>query len=199
MVTTERLRHPFIPRHAKVNGLGVDPLAGVTLAHTHGGCGGDGGGGGETDKKGLAVVGLSGDGSALAVFAAASDPSLAARAPLPVDIRGATGAVSSLADLAGTDGGVLELRQGGGGSVAVSLSSGKGGGACAVSGLDGAGEARLCPGGEGGGGCALAGGVSLSGKMFVASASMLRGGERGFQLVCGRGALVRRTPRRTQE
>lgn len=170
---------PF-PYRAKVSNLGVDPSAGVTLARTHGGCGGasSGGGGDETDKKGLAVVGLSGDGSALAVFPAASDPPLAARAPLPADIRGATGAVSSVIDLVGTDGGLLELRQGGGGSVAVSLSSGKGAGACAVSGLEGAKEARLCAGGEGGGGCALAGCVSVSGKTFVASASMVLEGER---------------------
>eukprot|EP00903_Cladosiphon_okamuranus_P020118 g18474.t1 len=155
---------------AKVSDFGVDPSAGVTLAHTHGGCGGD-----KTNEKGLAVVGLSGDGSALFVFPAASDPPLAARAALPSDIRGATGAVTSVTDLVGTGGGLLELRQGGGGSVAVSLSSDKGAGACAISGLEGAKEARLCAGGEAGGGCALAGGVSVSGKMFVASASMVRG------------------------
>lgn len=169
---------PHPPVTQKVGDLGVDPSAGVTLAHTHGGCGG-GASGGNADKKGLAVVGLSADGSSLVVFPAASDPPSAARAALPADVLGVTGAVSSVADLAGTGGGVLELQQGGigaGGSVAVSLSSGKGGGgACAVSGLDGAKEARPCGATEGG--CALAGGVSLSGKTFVASASVLRGGE----------------------
>ena len=153
--------------------LGVDPSAGVTLAHTHGGCGG------ETGKKGLAVVGLTGDGSALAVFPAASEPPLAARAALPADVRGVTGAVSSVTDLVGTGGGLLELRQGGGGSVAISLSSGKGAGACAVSGLEGVKEARLCAGE----GCALSGGVSLSGKTFVASAAVVGGGERAFKFL----------------
>ncbi|CAM9582895.1 unnamed protein product [Ectocarpus sp. 13 AM-2016] len=161
---------------ATVSGMGVDPSAGVLLAHTHGGCGAGGGGGSSNsgDKKGLAVVGVSRDGSSLAVFPAASDPPLASRTPVPTDLRGATGAVSGVAELAGTDGGVLELRRGDGGSVAVSLSSGKGGKTCAVSGLDGAREARSCA--AGGGGCALAGGVSSSGKTFVASASMLQGG-----------------------
>ena len=156
--------------------LGVDPSAGVTLAHTHGGCGGGSGGGGggaQPGEKGLAVVGLSGDGSALAVFPAASDPPLAARAALPSDVRGPTGAVSSVADLVGTGGGVLELRQRDGGSVAVSLTSGKGGGgACAVAGLEGtAKEARLCAGITKGKKCALAGAVSASGKTFVAAVS----------------------------
>ncbi|CAB1113817.1 unnamed protein product [Ectocarpus sp. CCAP 1310/34] len=161
---------------ATVSGMGVDPSAGVSLAHTHGGCGAGGGGGSSNsgDKKGLAVVGVSRDGSSLAVFPAASDPPLASRTPLPTDLRGATGAVLGVAELAGTDGGVLELRRADGGSVAVSLSSGKGGKTCAVSGLDGAREARSCA--AGGGGCALAGGVSVSGKTFVASASMLQGG-----------------------
>ncbi|CAM9185897.1 unnamed protein product, partial [Ectocarpus sp. 12 AP-2014] len=160
---------------ATVSGMGVDPSAGVSLAHTHGGCGAGGGGSSNSgDKKGLAVVGVSRDGSSLAVFPAASDPPLASRTPLPTDLRGATGAVSGVTELAGTDGGVLELQRGDGGSVAVSLSSGKGGKTCAVSGLDGAREARSCA--AGGGGCALAGGVSSSGKTFVASASMLQGG-----------------------
>lgn len=157
-----------------MSGLGVDPSAGVSLAHTHGGCGAGGGSSNNGDKKGLAVVGVSRDGSSLAVFPADSDPPLASRTPLPTDLRGATGAVSGVAELAGADGGVLELRRGDGGSVAVSLSSGKGGKTCAVSGLDGAREARSCA--AGGGGCALAGGVSASGKTFVASASMLQGG-----------------------
>lgn len=158
-----------------MSGLGVDPSAGVSLAHTHGGCGADGGSSGNGgDKKGLAVVGVSRDGASLAVFPADSDPPLASRAPLPADLRGATGAVSGVAELAGTEGGVLELRRGDGGSVAVLLASGKGGKTCAVSGLDGAREARSCA--AGGGGCALAGGVSASGKTFVASASMLQGG-----------------------
>lgn len=125
------------------------------------------------------MVGVSGDGSSLAVFSADSDPPVASKAALPADIRGGTGAVSGVADLAGADGGVLELRQGDGGSVAVTLSSGKAGGkTCVVSGLDGARDARSCAQreeGGGKGGCALAGGVSASGKTFVASASLLEG------------------------
>lgn len=183
--------------------MGVDPSAGITLTHTHGGCGG-----GQPGKKGLAVVGLSGDGSSLAVFPAAADPPLAARVALPSDVRGATGAASSVTDLAGTGGAVLELGQRGGGSVAISLtSSGKSGGACAVAGLEGgAKEARLCAGATAGGkGCALAGGMSVSGKTFVASASMVDGGEReclgrGLGVsrlcVCGKsGALFKRGPK----
>lgn len=156
--------------------MGVDPSRGVTLAHTHGGCGGKSNSNSDSDdRKGLAVVGISGDGSSLAVFSADSDPPVVAKAALPADIRGATGAVSGLADLAGADGGVLQLSQGDGGSVAVSLTSGKAGGkGCVVSGLDGARDARSCAPREGGGGCALAGDVSASGKTFVASASLLQ-------------------------
>ncbi|CAM9902690.1 unnamed protein product, partial [Hapterophycus canaliculatus] len=68
---------------------------------------------------------------------------------------------------------------------AVSLSSGKAGGkTCVVSGLDGARDARSCAQrGGGGGGCALAGGVSVSGKTFVASASLLQGGGTASKVV----------------
>lgn len=68
---------------------------------------------------------------------------------------------------------MLELRREDGGSAAVTLSGqGRGGGKGAVSvvqSVDGARAAWSCP--AVGGSCALAGGVSASGKVFVASVS----------------------------
>ena len=157
----------------------MDPSAGVTVAHIHGGSSGRGG---------LAVVGLcggsgkggGGDGSSsLAVFSLASDPPSAVEATLPPGLRGSAAAVSGLGDLAGTGGGVLQLRQKGGGAVAVALSSGSAGAAAGgVSVVENAGgpkEAWSCPVG-GGGDCVLAGGRSPSGKTYVASASMRQEG-----------------------
>lgn len=152
--------------------LGVDPSAGITLALSHAVDGG-----GSANKRELAVVGLCNGGSSLAVFSPALDAPSGVEAPLTPGVLGATGLVSSLADLEGTEGGVLELRQPDGGSVAVTLSGGAGGRTGAVSvvrAVEGAKKAWSC---AGGGGCALAGGVSLSGKTFVASASLRHGGE----------------------
>ncbi|CAM9409723.1 unnamed protein product [Laminaria digitata] len=179
---------------AQVRKFGVDPSAGVTVAHIHGGGSG---------KEGLAVVGLcgggkssggKGDSSSLAVFSLTSDPASAVEAVLPPGVRGSAAAVSGLADLAGTGGGVLQLRQEGGGAVAVALSSGAAGAAVAggvsvVENASGAKEAWSCPVG-GGGDCVLAGGRSPSGKTYVASASMRQGGVAGGDNVSGKVKVV---------
>lgn len=150
----------------------MESSAGVTVAHLHGG---------GSNKGGLAVVGLSGSGSSLAVFSLglglSSDPPTAVEAVFPTAVQ-ASAAVSGLAELAGTSGGLLQLRQEGGGAVAVALSSrngGANGGVSVVENAGGAKEAWSCPVG-GGGDCVLAGGRSPSGKTYVASVSMRQGG-----------------------
>lgn len=157
--------------------MGVDPSAGVTVALAHGGGVGSGG---SSAKDQLAVVGVCKDGESLAIFAPASSDSSssAVAAPLPAGVADGDDSVSGLADLVGTSGGVIELQRANGGPVAVTLSAGVGSGAVSVvEGVQGAKEAWSCPGDDAGGeACTLAGGVSPSGKTFVASATMKKGG-----------------------
>ena len=109
----------------------------------------------------------------------------AVETPLPSSILGGAASVSRLSVLRSTDGAVLELRQGDGGTVAIVLSSNGRGTNSHVSVVENAGdvkEACSCP--APGVGCALAGGVSPSGKTYVASASMTQEGKSHFCCPC---------------
>lgn len=155
----------------KVGPSGVVPSSGITLARIHGGSSGIAGD--------LAVVGLCNGGTSLAVFTPSSEslPTVQ-ETPLPSGFLGSTGSISKIGGVGGTNGAVLELQQGDGGTVAIALGSRASDGTGSVAVVEssqGGGIAWSCPKGDEGG-CALAGGVSPSGQTFVSSVFMTQKG-----------------------